>query len=81
MAPIALAACGPSLGNPKLDVSIASCDAPQYAQLPAPAFPDDVDAGDLDGRLAAWGVKNKRRAEARAACEKRVREHYAQGGL
>lgn len=57
-----------------------SCDAAQYQQLPAPAV-DPTDAALTSLKLAAWGAENKRRALAKDACERRVRENFARGGV
>lgn len=75
-----LSACATSsTGNPKLQVSVPSCDDAQYQQLSAPKI-DPSDASLAAIQLAAWGAENRRRAVARAACEKRVRENFARGG-
>lgn len=80
LASTALAGCEiSSPGNPKLEVSVASCTSRQYEQLPPPKFKDDADGGDVAGLMAAWGKENFNRATARDACESRVRAHYAKG--
>ena len=80
LAMTALSGCETSQGNAKLEVSIPSCDIPEYRPLPPPAPTGKSDGRDLAFEYAAWGQENANRARKRSKCEARIRDRYAKGG-
>lgn len=77
---IGLAGCATSPGNPKLQVAVPSCDAPEFRPLPPPAPIGTNDGRDLAAEYAIWGKQNVIRMQKRAKCEAEVRARFAKGG-